>query len=53
MAEFIDLMNGLPHGLLYVLLALGAAVENIVPAVPADTFVALGGFLAGVGDLCQ
>lgn len=51
MAEFIDLMNGLPHGLLYVLLALGAAVENIVPAVPADTFVALGGFLAGVGDL--
>jgi len=42
---------GLPDLLVYLTLAAGAAVENVVPAVPADTFVALGGLLAGAGDL--
>jgi len=51
MTEFIVLMNRLPDAALYLLLALGAASENLLPAVPADTFVALGGFLAGAGDL--
>ena len=51
MAEFIALMNRLPDAAIYLLLALGAASENLVPAIPADTFVALGGFLAGAGDL--
>lgn len=51
MADFIAWMNALPKVLVYVVLAVGAAVENVVPAVPADTFVALGGFLAGAGDL--
>jgi membrane protein DedA with SNARE-associated domain len=50
-AGFIEWMNGLPDILVYVVLWLGAAVENVVPAVPADTFVALGGFLSGAGDL--
>jgi membrane protein DedA with SNARE-associated domain len=44
-------MNGLPDGMVYAALAAGAAIENFVPAVPADTFVALGGFLAGAGYL--
>ena len=44
-------MNRLPDIGVYVALALGAGVENLVPAIPADTFVALGGFLAGAGDL--
>lgn len=35
----------------YTLLGVGAALENVVPAVPADTFVALGGFLSSLGDL--
>lgn len=43
--------DGLPDALVYLALGLGAAVENVLPAVPADTFVVLGGFLAGVGDL--
>jgi len=44
-------MGGLPDGVVYLVLWAGAAVENLLPAVPADTFVALGGFLAGAGTL--
>lgn len=44
-------MSGLPKAAVYLVLWAGAAVENLVPAVPADTFVALGGFLAGAGAL--
>lgn len=51
MTDFIAWMNSLPEPLLYLVLIVGAAVENVVPAVPADTFVALGGFLSGAGDL--
>ena len=51
MAEFIEWMNGLPNLAVYVVLWAGAAAENVVPAIPADTFVALGGLLAGAGDL--
>ncbi len=35
--------------LMYAVLGVGAAVENIVPPIPADTFVLLGGFLAARG----
>ena len=51
MRAFIAWMNGLPDILVYLVLAAGAAIENVVPAVPADTFVALGGLLAGTGNL--
>lgn len=44
-------MSGLPDWVVYLVLWAGAAVENLLPAVPADTFVALGGFLAGAGAL--
>ena len=44
-------IEGVPNPLVYLALGVGAAVENVVPAVPADTFVVLGGFLAVVGDL--
>ena len=44
-------IEGVPDPLVYLALGVGAAVENVVPAVPADTFVVLGGFLAEVGDL--
>ncbi|MDX1492448.1 MAG: DedA family protein [Longimicrobiales bacterium] len=49
MREFVGWMNGLPESALYAILWIGAALENFVPAIPADTFVALGGFLAGAG----
>ncbi len=44
-------VEGVPNALVYLALGAGAAVENVMPAVPADTFVVLGGFLAAVGDL--
>lgn len=51
MAEFLSLMDQIPVGFLYVGLGIGAAVENVIPAVPADTFIALGGFLSAFGPL--
>ena len=51
MANFLVWLEGVPEGLVYLLLGLGAALENVIPAVPADTFVALGGLLSAVGDL--
>jgi len=47
MNELLDFFTGLPLELVYLLLGAGAAMENIFPPVPADTFAALGGFLAG------
>jgi membrane-associated protein len=44
-------IEGVPNPLVYLALGAGAAIENVIPAVPADTFVVLGGFLAAVGDL--
>jgi membrane protein DedA with SNARE-associated domain len=48
---FIEWTNGLPDIVVYLALWLGAGLENVFPAVPADTFVAFGGFLSGAGDL--
>lgn len=42
----LDFLASLPVGLTYLVLGAGAALENIVPPVPADTFILLGGFLA-------
>jgi len=44
-------VEAVPAALVYLMLGAGAAVENVVPAVPADTFVVLGAFLAALGDL--
>lgn len=42
----LDWLAGLPGWLVYLVLGGGAALENIVPPVPADTFVVVGGLLA-------
>lgn len=47
--DFVAFLDGFSESGLYALLWIGAALENFVPAIPADTFVALGGFLAGAG----
>src|SRR5690606_24273195 len=39
----------LPPILIYLVIGAGAAVENIIPPIPADTFVLLGAFLAAAG----
>ena len=41
----------MPEPVVYAGLGIGAALENVVPPVPADTFVLLGGFLAALGDV--
>jgi membrane protein DedA with SNARE-associated domain len=48
---FLIWFEGLPNAVVYLALGGGAAVENVFPPIPADTFVVLGGFLSAVGDL--
>ena len=43
-------LTALPLFVLYPLMTLAAAVENIFPPIPADTVVALGSWLAGRGE---
>ena len=45
----LDYLADLPPLITYLVLAGGAAIENIVPPVPADTFVLAGAFLAASG----
>ena len=47
----LDWFLTLPAWLVYVLLGVGAGLENVVPAVPADTFVVFGGFLSARGPM--
>ena len=47
--SIIETLARLPPLLLYVAIGVGAALENIVPPIPADTFVLLGAFLAAAG----
>ncbi|HSH46898.1 MAG TPA: DedA family protein [Longimicrobiales bacterium] len=42
-------LTGLPALLIYVVLGIGAALENIIPPIPADTFVLAGAVLAARG----
>lgn len=49
MNAILRMLAELPPLLTYVVLGAGAAVENIVPPIPADTFVLFGAFLAAQG----
>jgi membrane protein DedA with SNARE-associated domain len=51
MSALLQWMSGVPGPVLYLLLGIGAGLENVIPAIPADTFVALGGLLSSVGTL--
>ena len=42
-------LEQIPPFLLYLIIGIGAAVENFIPPVPADTFVLFGAFLATRG----
>ena len=43
-------LTSVPLGVLYLIMALFAAVENVFPPIPADTVVALGSWLAARGQ---
>ena len=53
MGDFISgvlrTLAGLPPLLTYLAIGLGAALENVFPVVPADTFVLFGAFLTSSG----
>lgn len=49
LSDVLGFLGGLSPLLVYVVLGVGAALENVVPPVPADTFVLLGGFLSARG----
>ena len=50
MGAFITWLTGLPLAVLYPLMSLFAAIENVFPPVPADSIVALGSWLAARGS---
>lgn len=47
--DVLDALTELPPLVLYLVLGVGAAIENIVPPVPADTFVLAGALLSARG----
>lgn len=47
--EALVALANLPPALIYLAIGLGAAVENIFPPLPADTFVLFGAFLSAQG----
>lgn len=49
MQGVLDWLTALPPAVLYLVLAVVAAIENVFPPVPADTVVAFGAFLAARG----
>src|SRR5881392_1048673 len=51
LTDLLAFLQDLPPGLLYTLIGVLAALENVFPFVPADSTVAVGAFLAGRGTL--
>lgn len=45
--RLLDLLQGLPDALLYLILGVSAFVENVFPPIPGDTITAFGAFLVG------
>jgi membrane protein DedA with SNARE-associated domain len=43
-------LTELPALLIYLIIGAGAAIENVIPPIPADTFVLLGAFLSAQGQ---
>lgn len=49
MPDFLRSIVELPPLLIYLVIGVGAAIENFIPPIPADTFVLLGGFISAEG----
>ena len=48
--DLIQNLAAQPAWLIYLIVGLGAAIENVFPPVPADTFALFGAFLAAQGQ---
>ncbi|MEJ2539580.1 MAG: DedA family protein [Gemmatimonadota bacterium] len=51
LSRALALLGELPDPLLYLFLGGGAFLENVVPPIPADSFVVVGGLLADQGSV--
>ena len=51
MPDFLRGIADLPPLLIYLIVGVGAAIENFIPPIPADTFVLLGAFLSAEGRI--
>lgn len=51
LTDLFDLLLSAPEILIYLLLGVMSALENIIPPVPADIVVLFGGMLAGRGQV--
>ena len=49
MEQLVESLAGLPPSLIYSAVALAALIENVLPPMPSDLMVALGGFLTQRG----
>lgn len=49
-AEVLRWLVSLPEWLVYLVVGLAAAIENIIPPVPADVVVVIGGVITGAGE---
>ena len=47
--QLLNTLAALPPVLIYAFIGVGAAIENFIPPIPADTFVLLGAFLSTRG----
>jgi len=47
----LEFLTELSAEMVYAVLAAGAVSENVLPVLPADTFIVAGGFLAGLGSV--
>ena len=47
--QVLRTLADLPPAVTYLFIGLGAGLENIIPAIPADTFVLFGAFLSANG----
>jgi membrane protein DedA with SNARE-associated domain len=50
MSGLLAWLTGLPLAVLYPVMTVAAAIENVFPPIPADTIVALGSWLAARGE---
>jgi membrane protein DedA with SNARE-associated domain len=50
LGHLLERLLDLPEPVLHLILALVAALENVLPPIPADVVVLFGGFLASQGD---
>lgn len=48
-ATFLEWLLAIPDWLVYLIVGVAAAVENVVPPIPADVVVVIGGVIAGAG----